>query len=86
MAEIAAARSLTADTILSHLEKLLTLEKIKRAEIDQLLTPALAKVLPEIHGAFHELGAMSLGPVYAKFRGAYSYGQLKIARMLFDGK
>lgn len=84
--EIADARSLKTGTILSHIEKLSRQGKISKAGLSRLLTPALDKALPEIHGAFRELGTDKLSLVNQKFSGRYSYDALRIARIMYNIK
>ncbi|MEK7211497.1 MAG: helix-turn-helix domain-containing protein, partial [Patescibacteria group bacterium] len=87
VAQIAKARGLGEQTILNHIEKLAAKKKIDRAGILlRLFTPALFGALPAIHAAFRELNTVKLSPVFEKLNGAYSYNDLRIARMLFNGE
>jgi len=84
IAQIAGERELKESTILSHIEKLAKQRKINRDDLARLLTPALAKALPQINAVFRELGVEALSPVFAKFAGKYSYDELRIARMIYQ--
>ncbi len=81
--EIATARDLTENTILSHIEKLVGAGKIAQTELRYLLTERLEKSLPQIHAAFAEFSSDKLSPVFAKFQGQYSYDDLRIARIFY---
>ncbi|MDP3741384.1 MAG: AAA family ATPase [bacterium] len=81
--EIAATRQLKESTILSHIEKLSRQNKIRKSDLSRLLTPALARALPEIHAAFGELGSDKLSTVNQKFFGRYPYDALRIARIIY---
>ncbi|MDO8560845.1 MAG: AAA family ATPase [bacterium] len=82
--QIAEIRGLKERTILSHVEELVKKRKISPADILGLVTPALSNALPKIHTAFRELGTDKLWPVFEKFNGAYSYDDLRIARMMLN--
>ncbi|MDP4001001.1 MAG: AAA family ATPase [bacterium] len=78
---IAKARGLTEQTVLGHIEKLS--DSIPDPELQRLLTPAIAKSLSVIHSAFDELGIEKLSPVFKKFKGKYSYNDIRVAKILF---
>jgi len=82
ISQIAKARGLKERTIFNHIEKLAAKRKINRADISRLLTLALSRALPKIHAAFRELDTDRLSPVFEKLGGAYSYDELRIARLL----
>ncbi|MDD5626034.1 MAG: helix-turn-helix domain-containing protein [Patescibacteria group bacterium] len=82
ISQIAKTRGLKEETVLNHLEKLVLSGKINRADISRLITPSLSYALAEIYAAFYELKTKSLLPVFKKFKGAYSYNELRIARMM----
>ncbi|MFY9461613.1 MAG: helix-turn-helix domain-containing protein [Candidatus Sungiibacteriota bacterium] len=84
ISQIAQARGLKEQTILNHVEKLVTKGKVDRKDISRLITPALSRELPKIHAAFRELGTDKLSPVFEKFGGAYSYNELRIARLMLN--
>lgn len=81
--EIAEMRGLTTGTILAHVGKLFALGKISQGQLDRLLTPQLQSALPYIYVAFRELNPDHLSPIFEKFKGVYSYDDLRIARMMF---
>lgn len=84
IAQIAKVRGLKESTIFSHIEKLIKNGKINRNDFPRLLTPALEKVLPEIHAAFCELDTNKLSPIFEKLAGKYSYDELRIARIIYQ--
>ena len=82
ISDIAKERGFTKGTVLSHLEKLVIRGKISRGELARLLTPALVAALPDILDAFRALDSEKLTPVFEKFKGKYSYDDLRLARMM----
>lgn len=84
ISQIAKERGLKEQTIFHHIEELFTKGRINRADLSRLLTPELSRVLPEIHTAFRELETEYLSPVFEKLGGAYSYDELRIARMMIN--
>ena len=82
ISDIAKERGFTKGTVLSHLEKLVIRGKISRGELARLLTPALVAALPDILGAFRALDSEKLTPVFEKFKGKYSYDDLRLVRMM----
>jgi ATP-dependent DNA helicase PIF1 len=80
--EIATARKITEGTVVGHLEQLTKDKKIKRKELDRLLTPALQRALPQINAAFQTSSDGRLSSVFAALKGAYSYDELRIVRLL----
>lgn len=83
IAEVAIRRGRTEGTILKHLESLRALDSLSTQDIAHLACGS-EEVIAKIHGAFRELGADKLSPVFEKLGGAYSYDKLRIARLLFD--
>ena len=79
--EIAHARDLQEETILSHIERLSRQGKIPKADLQRLLSPSLARSIPEILAVFMTLTDDKLSPIFQKFAGRYSYSDLRIARM-----
>jgi hypothetical protein len=83
IAAVAAIRGRTKGTILQQLESLRRLGKLSAQDIAHLgrgFEAAIAK----IQAAFRELGTDKLSPVFEKLGGAYSYDQLRIARMMLN--
>jgi len=80
--QIAKVRQLKENTILDHIEKLVSTGKINRVDLHRLLTTSLTLSLPKIHTAFRQLNTDRLSPVFEKLGGAYSYDELRIARMM----
>lgn len=86
ISQIAEARALKESTILNHVEKLAARGKISHNELSHLLSPALSRALPEIHGSFVKFGADKLSPIFENFAGKYSYDELRIARIIYRNK
>lgn len=84
--QIAKARRLKEHTIFDHIEKLVLTGKINRADLPRLLTPSLTRSLNTIHNAFNKLNTDRLSPVFEKFNGAFSYDELRIARIMLKEK
>lgn len=84
ISDIAKERGFTKGTVLSHLEKLVIGGKVSRGELARLLTPALVAALPDIFGAFRALDSEKLTPIFEKFKGKYSYDDLRLARMMLE--
>ena len=82
--EIAKKRGLTEGTILSHIENLISQDRIERSDTMRVIEPSLKKVLPTIHKVFHELDTDRLGPVHENLKGKYSYNDLRLARMTME--
>lgn len=82
--EVAHTRGLAESTISSHIFRLHADGRIGRAVVERLASPHLKRALPKIHTAFRELGAERLTPIFEKLRGAYSYDDLRLARMLYN--
>ncbi len=82
--EIAEERGLKEKTIFDHIEELASHGVITVADLSRLLTVPLAKALPEIHQVFLALDSDKLTPVFEKFKGKFTYDELRIARMLLE--
>ena len=84
ISEIAHVRELKEGTIISHLEKLRANKKIEKEEIERVIPSRLKKELPKIHRVFAAFDDDKLFPVFQKLNGAYSYDDLRLARMVMD--
>ncbi|MEK7606948.1 MAG: helix-turn-helix domain-containing protein [Patescibacteria group bacterium] len=84
LAQIAEERGLKITTILGHMENLAAQGQVQPAELIRLLSSDLQRALPEIRAVFRELDTMCLSPVFERFQGAYSYDDLRMARMVLD--
>ncbi len=82
--QIAKERELAEGTILSHIQKLVSQDRISINEVLPLINPALKKSLAEIHEAFSALDTDKLSPVHEHFSGKYSYDELRMARMMME--
>lgn len=80
LAEIAARRGMTEGTIISHFEKLKELD----SAIDLTRFKPKAKDLKKVAKAFRETGDTKLTPVYRLLGGAYSFEDLRLARLFLD--
>lgn len=76
LVEIADARSLSVDTIIGHIEKLLELKE--EVELKHTLPPK--KITDAIKKAFKELETRKLTPVYEHLKGKYSYQDIRVVR------
>ena len=75
----------TEGTILQHLESLGALGKLSPPDIANLARGS-EQTIAKIHAAFRELGTDKLSPVFEKLGGAYSYDQLRLARIMLNGR
>lgn len=78
--DAAKARSLTASTIVKHLEDLHGLGKLARDDFAHLMPSGDA--LARITDAFAAVESDRLTPVYAALDGAYSFEEIRLARLL----
>lgn len=83
--EIARERGLTFGTICGHAEKLLQGGKISKESVRSALTGTIEAGLPRIHDAFRSAGAAHLTPVYELLGGAFTFDELRLARLLYEG-
>lgn len=82
LADIALARSLTLGTITGHAEKLLQAKRIERDLVQASISDKLNASLPKIHEAFEKFPGKELTPIFAYLKGAYTFDELKLARLL----
>jgi hypothetical protein len=78
--DAAKSRSLTTSTIVKHLEDLHKLGKLVREDIAHLMPSGDA--LARITDAFNAVETDRLAPVYAALDGAYSFEEIRLARLL----
>lgn len=83
--EIARERGLTFGTICGHAEKLLQAGKISPEAVRTALSGTIESELPRIHDAFRSTGAAHLTPIYDLLGGAFTFDELRLARLLFEG-
>jgi len=86
MGDIVTSRGLTFGTICDHLEKLSEGGVITHKELVAVVPPTLQQGLPAIRAAFPKKGEPKLAPLFAKLKGAYSYDELKLARLVILGE
>lgn len=86
LAEIAQERELTHQTVFRHLEKLREDGVIAPADIAHVWEEMGRdnETLERIHDAFREHGTARLRPVYDHFEEAFSFDELRTARLLFS--
>lgn len=81
---IAKERGLTEGTILSHIEALISRDRIKPSEFEKYIEPRLKKELPVIMREFEKLDTDKLSLVREAFGEKYSYDDLRVARMMME--
>lgn len=81
---IAEKRGLTVDTIINHIEKLHGLEQINNDYIASLKNRLPANDFAVIVTELNKSEDGKLKPIYEKFEGKYSYGDLKLARLFVN--
>ncbi|MDB5265818.1 MAG: ATPase [Parcubacteria group bacterium] len=82
LADIAKERNLTLGTICGHAEKLLQAKRIERDLVQASISDKLNASLPKIHLAFEKFPGKELTPIFAFLKGAYTFDELKLARLL----
>lgn len=83
--EVARERGLTFGTICGHAEKLLQGGMISREAVRSALTGTIEAALPRIHDAFRSTGVAQLTPVYQLLGGSFTFDELRLARLLYEG-
>ncbi len=83
IAEIAKKRKVTAETIISHIEKLLESGKINRDDIDYIYENSHLpeKEYEKIARAFAKNESWNLSPAKTELKNKYSYEELRFARL-----
>ena len=82
VSEISAKRVLAESTIISHIEKLFMDDKISKKEIEKIIPARTREARVEIEREFKKNGDGKLAPVFEKFKGRYSYEDLRMVRMI----
>ncbi len=80
---IAKERNVTVGTIIGHLEKLAENGRLTEDQAQRLMSAKLIDAFPSIAVAYKKFGTALLGPVFAHFKGKYSFDELKLARVLY---
>jgi len=83
--EIASERGLTLGTIADHLEKLVKSDRLRAGEVAPILPEKVTENLEAIHAVFKKTGPERLAPAYGKLKAAYTFDELKLARILYKG-
>ncbi|MES2225208.1 MAG: AAA family ATPase [Patescibacteria group bacterium] len=84
--EAALARGLTFGTICTHAEKLAQAGTVGRDVLEAAIDAPLRAKLPQIHAAFSKRGAAALTPVFEMLNGAFTYDELRLARLVYREK
>lgn len=84
--EIAKARGLTPETVYSHIEHLYDAEKISESEVLSYFPEKIQSELKTIHAAFKKLDTVQLTPVREYLKDAYTFGELRLARILLPDR
>ena len=82
--EVVKERSLTFGTIVSHLEKLVEARRLSNGDVRELVSPRLVAGLPTIEKAAGKADFKALTPVFKKLKGAYTFEELRLARLLLS--
>lgn len=80
--EVADSQGVKYETIISHLEELIKLDKLQRADLLYLINGKEVEIT-EILTAFNDLGIEYLKPTFERFEGKFDYKLLRLARLLF---
>lgn len=80
--KIARARSLKAETIISHLEILKERGDMAASEIESMIPAATIKTLRVIQTALRKQKTYLLTPVFKALKGAHSFENIRLARLL----
>lgn len=83
IAEVAKERGMVPTTIYGHIEKLAKVGKLDKDCIEHLISPTLRNAFPEIKKVFDVFDTDKLTPVFEHFKGAYSYDEIRLARIAF---
>lgn len=81
ISQIAKERAITEKTVLGHLEELVKAKKIEKSELEKIFSPSITKDAIVINAAFKQLKTDKLTPVFAHFKGKYSYDEIRAARI-----
>lgn len=82
--DVVKERSLTFGTIVSHLEKLVEVGRLRVDAVEELVAPSLINGLPEIEKAAGKAAFKALTPVFKKLKGKYTFDELRLARLLLS--
>lgn len=84
--EIGKLRNFAPQTVLGHIERLYDTGKISKEEVLQYVPKKLQSKLDIIQKAFVVLSTLWLGPIHEHLKGEYTYNDIRLAKILFDGK
>lgn len=81
---IAKERGMTVGTIVTHFEKLKEMGEMTLDQVAELSPSKVVDSLDAIGEAFQKAKTSSLTPVFKKFKGKYTFDELKLARLLLS--
>lgn len=81
---IAKERGMTVGTIVTHFEKLHQMGEMTLDQVAELSPKKVLDSLDAIGDAFQKAKTTSLTPVFKKFKGKYTFDELKLARLLLS--
>lgn len=82
ISEISKERNLTPATILGHIEKLISSNRLSKEDIEYLVEDKTFRGLSDIRSTFLNYDTTKLSPIFSHYNGKYTYDQLRLARML----
>lgn len=86
--EVAEERGRTLGTIISHLEQLKRSGELSAEDIARVRPhdESYDAVLQEVHAAFAKTNGAALTPVFKRLKGAYTFDELRLARLFMEGE
>ncbi len=84
IAQISKERDMAPITILGHIEKLVTNNKLEKDDIKYLIDQKTALGLKDIKTTFLNYDTTKLTPIFEHYKGKYSFDQLRLARMVLS--
>lgn len=86
IAQIAKERKLTVGTIADHAAKLVQSGRLAASVVEDRMAQRLRGAIDTIFTAFSTLGTEKLTPVHRHLGGAYSFDELKLARIVYTAE
>lgn len=82
--EIAQERKLKTQTVFSHIEEMVTNNKIPKNDLSRLVIPSQKKTIEKIVNEFSKCDTHKLSVVFESLKGKYSYDEIRLARLFID--
>lgn len=82
IAQVVKERGLAESTIVQHVCELYLAGELEKSDIERIIPASLEKALPKIAAAFEKHGTEKLAPAHKALKGAYSFSELSLARLL----